>query len=56
MANGTYQAFDPQAVRQLALRYQDTFKSLAAIEEMLNTRFHDMQEPILALILAVGQR
>lgn len=54
MANGTYQAFDPQAVRQLALRYQDTFKSLAAIEEMLNTRFHDMQEPILALILAVA--
>lgn len=52
MAN--YKVFDPQTVLALAKKHRATFMALSEIEKILLQRFAGMEEPILALILAVA--
>ncbi|MCP4535748.1 MAG: AAA domain-containing protein [Chloroflexi bacterium] len=49
-----YTVFDPQNLLILAKVHQDAFTTLGSIEKDLNTRFAEMQDPILAIILAVA--
>ncbi len=50
----TYKVFNPQVLLALAREHQKTFLDLAEIETILNRRFSNMEDPILALILAVA--
>ncbi len=49
-----YKVFDPHIVLSLAQAHKTTFSALDQIEKHLNKRFAGMEEPILALILAVA--
>jgi len=46
--------FDPAILAKLTEASRPAFARLIAIEDQLNRRFHDLQEPIRALILSVA--